>query len=190
MRTFKDNANREWTIDLTIGAMNRVRDDLGIDLLAPHDKPGDKSDERARNVKFKGRQALLISVLNLDASLLFDVIYVILKPQLEKAQVSQAEFVESMGGDAAYNAYKSFHDEWSDFFQHFHRPDAAKMIQKHVAMIEAQAIRDEALVEKVEKAVVAEMKRESDRLEENLEAVGNGQKSMDSLVSSESTQSI
>ena len=177
MQSLKDTSGREWKIDLTIGAMNRVRDAMGIDLLAPHEQPGEKADERAKNIKFKGRQALLVSVLNSDASVLFDVIYHIIKPQMEKANVSVEEFVESMGGDSAYNAYKAFHDEWSDFFQKFHRPDAAKMVEKHVQMIEAEAKRDEQMVEKVGQAVERKMALRRKKLEERLEAVGSGTKS-------------
>ena len=188
MKTFKDTTGREWKVDLTIGAMNRVREAMGLDLLAPHEEPGEKAGERAKAVKYKGRQALLVSVLNSDASLLFDVIYQIIKPQLEKANVPMEEFVESMGGDAAYNAYKCFHNEWSDFFQKFHRPDAAKMVQKHLEMVEAEAKRDEQMVEKVGQAVERKMERRREKLEKRLEAVGSGPKSTNLPDSSESIQ--
>ncbi len=187
MKAFKDTAGREWKIDLTIGAMNRVRDALGLDLLAPHEKPGDKADQRAKDLKFKGRQALLVSILSRDASLLFDVIYQIVKPQLEKANITVDEFVESMGGDSAYDAYKSFHEEWSDFFRKFHRPDAAKMVEKHLQLIEAEAKRDELVVDQIGEAVERKMQQRRKVLEEKLAAVGYGPKSTSSPALSGST---
>jgi hypothetical protein len=176
---------REWKIDLTIGSMKRVKDALGLDLLAPHERPDEKADERARSKLFSGRKALLVSVLNADPGLMFDVIANIIAPQLEAKKVSVDDFVESMGGDAAYAAYRAFVDEWSDFFQKFHRPDAAAMVLKHVEMIEAESKRDVAMVEKVGQTVEREMERKRKAVSDKLEAVGNGEMSMDSLATSE-----
>jgi hypothetical protein len=188
MRTFRDTASRTWKLDLTIGAMNRVKTELGLDLLAPHEKPGEQADQRARSLKFKGRQALLVSVLNYDASLLFDVIYQIIKPQLDEQNVSVESFVESMGGGSAYDAYKAFSEEWADFFRNFHRPDAARMVEKHRVLIEAEAVRDEKMVDKISDAVERKMAGRRARLEQRLAAVGNGPTSMSSPASSESTR--
>lgn len=185
MKSFKDTTGREWKVEVSIGAMNRVRDALGLDLLAPHEKPCDKADERAKAKLFKGRRALLVSALNGDPSLLFDVIVNIIKPQLESKQVSVMDFVESMGGDSAYQAYRAFNEEWADFFLKFHRPDAAAMVLKHVEMIEAESKRDVAMVEKVGQTVEREMERNRKSVSEKLEAVGNGEMSMDSLDISE-----
>lgn len=185
MKSFTDTLGREWKIDLTIGAMKRVKDELGLDLLAPHEKPGESADERAKSKLFKGRRALLVSVLNSDPSLLIDVICQIIAPQMEAKKVTGDDFAESLGGDAAYQAYRAFHDEWSDFFQKFHRPDAAAMVLKHLEMIEAESKRDVAMVEKVGQTVEREMARNRQKVSEKLEAVGNGEISMDSLATSE-----
>lgn len=186
MKSFIDTAGREWKIEITVGSMKRVKDALGLDLLAPQEKPGEEADERARSKLFKGRKALLVSVLNSDPSLLFDVIANILAPQMEARKVSVSDFVEAMGGDAAYAAYRAFQDEWSDFFQKFHRPDAAAMVLKHVELIEAEAKKDLAMVEKVGRAVEREMDRQREQISEKLEAVGNGVMSLDSLATSAS----
>ena len=35
MQVFKDNANRDWSLSLTIGTAMKVKDQLGVDLLQP-----------------------------------------------------------------------------------------------------------------------------------------------------------
>ncbi len=35
MQIFKDNANRDWSLSLTIGTAMKVKEQLGIDLLQP-----------------------------------------------------------------------------------------------------------------------------------------------------------
>jgi hypothetical protein len=185
VKSFNDTLGREWKIDITIGALARVKSAMGLDLLAPHEVPGDDADERARSKLFKGRKALLVSVLNSDPSLLFDVIANILAPQMEAKKVPVEDFVESMGGDAAYSAYRAFVDEWSDFFLKFHRPDAAAMVLKHAEMIEAESKRDVAMVEKVGATVERTMARNRTEAIARLDSVGNGETSIDSLVTSE-----
>jgi hypothetical protein len=174
MRYFKDITGRQWGLELTIGAVKRVKDSLGLDLLAPANPPGPKADERAKEVLWKGHPAPLVSVLNADASLLFDVIYLAIRPQLDKAGCNADDFVESMGGDAAYAAYEAFQAEWLDFFQKLHRPDAAKMVEKHRAMVEAQAKKNEATVERAAEAVERGLEKARERIEERIAAATAG----------------
>jgi hypothetical protein len=172
MRTFKDNAERTWEIDLSIGAIARIKAALKIDLLAPHEPPdfgelsrtGEEADERAKAIKYNGQPAPLVTVLNRYVSLLFDVIFELVRPQAEKQSVSVEDFVNAMGGDAAYEAYKAFHEEWEDFFQKFHRPDAAKMIQKHLELVEAEANKDAMSVDQLAQKAQAEVETRREKL--------------------------
>ena len=187
MRTFKDTAGRTWEISLTIGVVNRIKSQLKLDLYAPQDPPGEDADERAKAVKYNGKPAPLVTVLNRDVSILFDVIFEIVRPQGEKLSLSAEDFVNGMGGDAAYDAYRAFQEEWEDFFQKFHRPDAAKMIEKHLEMVEAEATKDAKTVEKL--AEMAEEAAERNRENAIKQADGLLRMSTSSPASSESTQS-
>jgi hypothetical protein len=179
VKSFKDSEGREWIVRVNIGTIRAVKDSLAIDLLAPQEPIGEKTEPKP------GRKNLLVSVLAADASLLISVICVLLCKQLAERNIDEMALCESLGGTAAYDAAQAFWSEWQDFFQESHRPDAALMIRKHLEMIEAEAARDVAMVEKVQATVEKEMDRRRQAIGERLDAVGNGTMSMDSLATSE-----
>lgn len=81
MRTFKDNAGREWTIDINVAALKRVRGLIGVDLM-------------------KVIEGELVDKLIRDPVLLCDVIYAVCKPQADERKVVDEDFGRSMAGDA------------------------------------------------------------------------------------------
>jgi hypothetical protein len=179
VKSFKDSEGREWIVRVNIGTIRAVKDSLAIDLLAPQEPIEEKTDSKT------GKKNLLVSVLAADASLLVSVICVLLGKQLVERSIDEMALCESLGGAAAYDAAQAFWSEWQDFFQEIHRPDAALMIRKHLEMIEAEAERDVAMVEKVQTTVEKEMQRRRTAISEKLDAVGDGTISMDSLATSE-----
>ena len=52
MKTFKDNADRSWTIEVNVATVKRVRDLVGVDLL---EKMVEQSRARARSLGVEDR---------------------------------------------------------------------------------------------------------------------------------------
>ncbi len=102
MRSFKDNADRTWTITLNVYAVKKVRDLLGVDLL---DLGGNESEPG---------NGLLYRLIA-DPVLLVDVLYVICKDQADGANVTDEQFGRAMAGDVIDAATRAFLEELADF---------------------------------------------------------------------------
>jgi len=102
MRSFKDNADRTWTITLNVFAVKKVRDLLNVDLL---DLGGDQAEPG---------NGLLYRLIA-DPVLLVDVLYVICKDQADGANVSDEQFGRAMAGDVIDAATRAFLEELADF---------------------------------------------------------------------------
>ncbi|MCR9218211.1 MAG: hypothetical protein NXI14_13545, partial [bacterium] len=79
MRTFKDNQGREWTVEITVAAIKRVRGLAGVDLMEV----------------LEGSNGLIEKLVR-DPVLLCDVIYAACKPQADERQVTDETFGASM----------------------------------------------------------------------------------------------
>jgi len=102
MRSFKDNADRTWTITLNVYAVKKVRDLLNVDLL---DLGGDQA-ETGNGLLYR---------LIADPVLLVDVLYVICKDQADGASVTDEQFGRAMAGDVIDAATRAFLEELADF---------------------------------------------------------------------------
>jgi len=81
MRQFKDNAGRQWSVEINVAALKRVRGLTGTDLM-------------------QVIEGTLIEKLIRDPVLLCDVVYAICKPEADAAKVSDEDFGKAMAGDA------------------------------------------------------------------------------------------
>jgi len=81
MRSFKDNEGRQWSVDINVAAIKRVRGLTGTDLM-------------------QVIEGTLIEKLICDPVLLCDVVYAICKPEADTRNVSDEEFGKAMAGDA------------------------------------------------------------------------------------------
>jgi hypothetical protein len=83
MRTFKDNAGRQWSVEINVASLKRVRGLTGTDLM-------------------QVIEGTLIEKLIRDPVLLCDVVYAICKPEADTRTppVSDEEFGKAMAGDA------------------------------------------------------------------------------------------
>ena len=120
MRLFKDNEAREWTVEITVATVKRVRDLLDVDLM--------------ESVNGK-----LVEQLANDPVLLVDVLYSICKPQADRDGVSDEQFGEAMAGDAIERGTMAFLEELVDFFPAPRRGLLAKVIEK-MKKLEGMAI--------------------------------------------------
>lgn len=98
MRTFKDNQDREWTVEITVAAIKRVRGLAGVDLMEV----------------LEGSNGLIEKLVR-DPVILCDVIYAASKPQADERQVSDEAFGASMAGDAIEHATAALLEELVDF---------------------------------------------------------------------------
>ena len=110
MQTFKDAAGREWTVQITVEQIRRVKAAIDVDLC--------RQDE--------GDPALCIR-LDTDTVFLFSVLWVLVKPQAEKFGITEAQFCESFPAEAAGAAVRAFWQELECFFQSV-RPATAELI--------------------------------------------------------------
>ncbi len=83
MRQFKDNAGRQWSVEINVAALKRVRGLTGTDLM-------------------QVIEGTLIEKLIRDPVLLCDVVYAICKPEADARTppVTDEEFGKAMAGDA------------------------------------------------------------------------------------------
>jgi hypothetical protein len=98
MHTFKDNQGREWTVEITVAAIKRVRGLAGVDLMEV----------------LEGSNGLIERLVR-DPVLLCDVIYAACKPQADERQISDEAFGASMAGDAIEHATAALLEELVDF---------------------------------------------------------------------------
>jgi len=99
MKTFQDNAGRQWTVTINVDAIRRVRSLVEVNLL-------DVLDDGCR----------LLAQLHDDPVLLVDVIYCVCKLEADAKDVSDEDFGRAMAGDAIGNATAALLAELSDFF--------------------------------------------------------------------------
>ena len=81
MRSFKDNQGRQWSVEINVTAIKRVRGLTGEDLM-------------------QVIEGTLIEKLIRDPVLLCDVVYAICKPEADARSVSDEDFGKAMAGDA------------------------------------------------------------------------------------------
>ena len=130
MKTFKDNAGRDWSLSLTIGNAMMVKERLGIDLLQP--EVGDPP---------------LLTRLGTDEMLLAEVIAALLESQFELHKVDVAQVYQCFDGPTFGRAHEAFYRELIDFFHQRGRQDRAKAVEKQMQMIVAGAKAAEMKVE-------------------------------------------
>ena len=140
MKTFRDNANREWTVEVNVEALKRVKSLLDVDLL---DAAGGKLLER----------------LIADPVLLCDVVYGLVKPQADQAGVSDEDFGRAMAGDAIDAATSALLEELVGFFPQARRRVLAKAVQKLESLQERVAAGAESLLDspEIEQRIDAEL---------------------------------
>jgi hypothetical protein len=113
VKTFKDNADRTWTVTVNVDAIKRVRSLLNIDLM-------------------EAVEGKLIERLIGDPVLLCDVIYCVCKENADAKGITDEEFGRSMAGDAIELATTALLEELVDFFPQGKR----QLLRKALAKLE------------------------------------------------------
>ena len=113
MKTFKDNADRTWTVTVNVDSIKRVRSLLNIDLM-------------------EAVEGKLIERLIGDPILPCDVIYCVCKQDADAKGITDEEFGRSMAGDAIELATTALLEELVDFFPQGKR----QLLRKALAKLE------------------------------------------------------
>lgn len=96
MKIFKDNCDKEWSVDIDTLAVERVRANAGIDIMSVF-----ATD--------------LLSTLAEDIIKAASVMYWVLKPDLDEAQIDDVKWAKRIKGRYAH-LHEVLQDEIVDFF--------------------------------------------------------------------------
>jgi hypothetical protein len=117
MQKFKDLLGREWELSITIGSVRQVKEHTGIDLL---DFPD------------------VLQQLAADIIGLCNVLFILVKPQADKAGVSDEDFGYALGGQVIEDASEALVDELIAFFPQRRRELLMQIKTKTAEYQEAQ----------------------------------------------------
>lgn len=117
MQIFKDRQGREWTVELTLGSVRRIKNLVGVDLL-------DIANEKI----FEG--------LANDPEQLVNVVFAACKPQAEKNNVTDIDFGEAMAGDTIAAATGALLEELVNFIQAY-KPRRGQLLRRALEKLEA-----------------------------------------------------
>ncbi len=120
VRHFTDHQGRSWEVRVTGGAIKRVQDILGIDL----GKLGEGSPPVATR-------------LYQDVVFIVDVLYAVLKPQLDTHGIADEAFYELLDGDVASDAHDALVEELADFFQKLGQPAVARALMRSREIVQS-----------------------------------------------------
>lgn len=125
MKTFQDNSDppHVWNLAITVGAIKRVKSLASVDLGRP-----DEGDPP------------LLTTLQMDVSLMCDVIFSIVHPQAVQLNVTDEQFAETLLGDGFKNACEAFWAEWRDFFQKLGQVHRVVMLDKATQLMAAAQV--------------------------------------------------
>jgi hypothetical protein len=104
-KTFIDKQNRSWTVEINVQEMKRIKTICNLDI------------EDLISVKNKEIDAEPLRSFIDSRAKTSEVLYAILKPDLERANVSQDEFDASLSGKVMKSAKTALIQALEDFFQ-------------------------------------------------------------------------
>ncbi len=114
MRSFKDRENREWSVDLSLGALGRLSRLSGLSLL---DLGENFTNGRA-----------VFERLSSDVVFLCDVLTGVCLPQIKERGLTEEQFADALDGAAIDQSMIAFLFAWSDFLRGRGRPSDAELI--------------------------------------------------------------
>ena len=161
MKTFRDTADREWTVEINVSTLKRVKDLAGVDLTALI-RPNDPTFKDLSSDMFK----------------LFDVLAALVKPQLEQRQITADAFGQSLDENSVEAAVNALLEGVIDFFQ----ADKRAILRR--ALLKVTTAADRVRRQNLEAAA---QRVESTEFDQIVERAMSGTSSTDSLESSEST---
>jgi hypothetical protein len=120
VRSFKDSQNREWTVDLSLGAIRRLQHLAGLTLLD-------------LGANFENGRAVF-ERLSSDVAFLCDVLTGVCLPQIKERGLTEDQFADALDGAAIDQSMNAFLFAWSDFLRGRGRPSDAELILAAIGM--------------------------------------------------------
>jgi hypothetical protein len=137
MHTFKDTKGEQWTVDITIGAVRRVKAATGEDLLQP--EKGEDADGLP-----------LLTRLALDDLLLGEIVFELLRPEMESRGLTEDDLAARCDGTTIAAIQEAFYADLIAFFEARGRVDRAAAVRKQVTLMITATKRAKAEVERIE----------------------------------------
>ncbi|NLG44791.1 MAG: hypothetical protein GX547_16235 [Phycisphaerae bacterium] len=128
MPHFTDSTGRVWTLAVTIGAARHIKNAGIVDLLNP-----DANDP-----------PLAQRLLNTET--VIDLIWLLTADQIEKAGMSQDDFLRALDGPAALAAETALREALTDFFRD-RRDDLVRALEKAGELVAAEVAANRALID-------------------------------------------
>ena len=115
MQSFHDSERVRWDVVLNLRTFKRVKDEVGVDLLAPI-----SSDEDG---------GVLTQRLMIEDFLLAEVVIALVADQAEKRNISLDQLRENIGPESLVEMERAFFKEYADFFRLRKRAFIAEAIE-------------------------------------------------------------
>jgi hypothetical protein len=121
MHAFTDSKGQPWELRITAGTVKRCAEYLKVDIGNP-----------ARSAP--GEESLLV---RFDTDLVFkvDLLYCVLKPEVDARQLTDEQFAECLEGDALQAAHDAFYEELLDFCRSLRRTDMVEAIRRQKQLV-------------------------------------------------------
>lgn len=120
MKEFRDDQGRPWMVALTVGAADRVRGLVTIDVTDDVDQPDGSVQRQTRTVPFDiidaGSIHRTLDVLRSNYGKIGEVLYAICRQQVEDKKLTKEQFLDGLRGDALEAGVKAIESELVDFF--------------------------------------------------------------------------
>ena len=146
MTKFKDSADREWIVSVTVGAIKNIRTALGVDLADPS-------------------QAVMERLAD-DPVLLVDLLWLLCEKQAKEIGITPEQFGESLVGDPIDAATNAMVEAIADFFPGprrslLQRANAkTRAVRQKAESLAMEKLNDPTLEAEMEKAMTKRLEAE------------------------------
>lgn len=161
-QTFTDSLQRKWTINIDLGARNRVRSLVAFDIFDV-DNPAE------------------LMRLSDDPVLMVDVLYALLKPQCDKLNLDDMSFAEGMDGYAIASGYECYEAALIVFFQQA-APTKGRVLVGRIEKMRSVLPRVEEMAiqqldsEEMDQAITAKLQEADDDIRSELVSMSQGKR--------------
>lgn len=155
MKIFKDAKGREWEIELTLGAIIRVREAIGIDLLYIDDgvervEGPDGPRYQMTKIPLKSEAEILATKLVTDRAILMDILYTLLEPQIGKHNLTKDNAWDGFDGATMKAMHQAFYGELTDFFQQDGQTQIVRLLEAQEKVVMAQTAMAERVIKNLD----------------------------------------
>jgi hypothetical protein len=120
MREFRDDQGRPWMVAITVGAAERVRGLVTMDVTEDVEQPDGTVSRQTRAAPFDiidtSNIANTLQILRSQYGKVGEVLYAICRKQCEDKKISRDDFLDGLRGDAIEAGVKAIEEELVDFF--------------------------------------------------------------------------